>query len=101
MKRFIAIIGLLELALLACSSTGGESADGALDLGPTEIEADATGGDVSTSPAYPDGPYGMAVGETIAKLEFYNQKTEETASLAQWYQHPKVKLLMLVSTAAW
>jgi hypothetical protein len=51
--------------------------------------------------AYPGGPYGTVVGAVMENLAWYEPATGLTLELAQWYQHPKVKLLMLVSTAGW
>jgi hypothetical protein len=76
------------LALVACAASG---AEGTAD----------TAGENDALDAYPAGPYGTAVGDTIANLGFYDPESGETAFLSRWYQDRKTKLLMLVSTAAW
>ncbi len=99
MPRLRTLLGLLPFLLAACAGNdAGGSADATGDTsGSGDVALEAEGAEAS----YPAGPYGTVAGETIAPLEFYDPKTEETISIAQWYQHPKIKLLMLVSTAAW
>jgi hypothetical protein len=68
------------------------------DLGRA-VPPDVTEAEVMA--AYPGGPYGTVVGAVMENLSWYEPATGLTLELAQWYQHPKVKLLMLVSTAGW
>ncbi len=108
------------LLLAACGGSGSTSAgapspsdqaDGksavtdvqlAADTGSSQ-QTDASAGspDVPTTIAYPKGPYGNKVGDTVGDLDFYDPKTEKSYFLYDWYQHPKVKMLMLISTALW
>jgi hypothetical protein len=94
------------LTLLACLVAG--LALGCGDDATEEAPADTSAPDLPKSEEdapqaanYPSGPYGATAGETIEDLEFYDPEAEGPARLSQWYQHPKAKLLMLVSTAAW
>ncbi len=100
---------LLPLALLgafALSCDGGGGSESGAEPGedtslPDAQPVDDAEEEVASLPSYPDGPFGVTMGETIEDLGFYDPETEELSYLRQWYQHPKVKLLMLISTAAW
>lgn len=85
----------------ACDGGGGSSGPAADTTQPDAAPAGDAEDDVAVAPAYPPGPYGVLAGEIIEDLGFYDPETEEMVHLHQWYQHPKIKLLMLVSTAAW
>ena len=115
MKIVQSVALLASILLLAACSAGAPSpsdqADGksavtdvqlAADTGSSQ-QTDASAGspDVPTTIAYPKGPYGNKVGDTVSDLDFYDPKTEESHFLYDWYQDPKVKMLMLISTALW
>jgi hypothetical protein len=99
MKRVLAILSLLPLALWACATDEGGGGD-TTDILSAEVGADGSA-EADVDDGYPAGPYGYVAGETVENLSFYDPASEETVSLARWYQHPTIKLLMLVSTAAW
>ena len=105
MSRFMLLLlatGLIALCASSCDSGSNGSGTPAEDTSAEDTPSpDDTQDDVAVVPSYPEGPYGVIAGETIDDLGFYNPVTEEMEYLNQWYQHPKIKLLMLVSTAAW
>ena len=70
---------------------------------PTDVSADddGAGGDQGPPVAYAEGPFGVKEGEVITDLSFYDPFNEESVWLHQWYQDPKKKILMLVSTTGW
>ena len=78
---------LLVFGFLAC----GTASDG----------ADTPSADVAVEWTYPEGPYGTAKDDIIDDLSFYEPVGEATVWLHQWYQDPKVRLLMIISTAGW
>jgi len=105
-RVYVVLRLLLPFALagafaLSCDGGGGDGNGPGEDTNLPDVPPTDAAEDVSPSPAYPAGPYGVLMGEVIEDLGFYDPETEEMVQLNQWYQHPKVKLLMLVSTAAW
>ena len=92
---------LLLAGATACDGGGGSAGPAADTSLPDTAPAEDAEDDVAVAPAYPPGPYGVVMGEIIEDLGFYDPESEEMVHLHQWYQHPKIKLLMLVSTAAW
>jgi hypothetical protein len=89
---------------VACDSGSDTNQNGVPDIAAAEVvdttaPADLQTADVAT--AYAPEPYGTVAEATIGDFGFYDPTTEETVYLHQWYQDPKVKLLMIISTAAW
>ncbi len=97
------LILLLILGVAAsCDSGGGDGNEPGADTSLPDTEpTEDTAADLPGVAAYPEGPYGVVMGETITNLEFYDPDTEGPIYLDQWYQHPEAKLILLVSTAAW
>ena len=92
---------LALFAALAMSCGGDGDTEPAVTDAGTKPDVPAANDGSSDGPSYPAGPYGVVTGETIADLGFYDPETEGQVQLAQWYQHPKTRLLMVISTAAW
>ena len=100
--RLALLLLLLAGAALSCDSGGGGATEPGADTSLPDTEpSDDTAEDLAVVPSYPEGPYGVVMGETIANLEFYAPDTEGPVYLDQWYQHPEAKVILLVSTAAW
>ncbi len=88
---------VLVSILAACSASG--DADGTdTNSGEQDIINEATAPDLVS---YPEGPFGIEMGQVIADLGFYDPATEGTVYLHQWYQHPEARVLLIISTAAW
>ncbi len=51
--------------------------------------------------AYPEGPYGTKQGDTIANLSFWDPWEGRMVELAEFYNRPEVKMLVIVSGAGW
>ena len=100
-----AAVALLLLVQLSCDDGNSKPQDTAPDGAVADVQDDGSG--VLDAPveevgiAYAAEPYGTVAESTIADLGFYDPGTKETVFLHQWYQDPKVKLLMIISTAAW
>lgn len=88
---------VLVSILAACSASGGSDGSDTGD-GEQDIAAEATAPEVVS---YPEGPFGTAMGETIADLEFYDPVSESSVYLHEWYQHTEAQVLLVISTAAW
>ena len=90
------LVCLIALAA-ACACSGTNSSD------PVDNKAseDLPETDSLVEAPYPDGPYGVAMGETIDNLGFYEPEGETTEFLQQWYGHPEKNVLLIISTAAW
>ena len=101
--HFLLSLLLLLVGGAAGCDGGGSGATPGADTAPAEDAApvEDTAEDLAGIPAYPEGPYGVTMGETIADLSFYDPETEGPVMLDQWYQHPEARLLMVISTAAW
>lgn len=100
--HFLAVLLLAVVgAAVSCDSGGGGGEPAADTIPPDTDPAEDTAEDLAVVPAYPEGPYGVTMGETLANLSFYDPDTEAPVYLDQWYQHPEAKLLMVISTAAW
>jgi hypothetical protein len=103
-RRMLRVFILAALLVLPACDSGTDG--GPKDVVGSDLPVDGPGDvghgeDLVAEAPYPDGPYGYTAGETVADLGFYDPGTGETLYLHQWYQDPKVKLLMLISTAAW
>ncbi len=107
-----ATVLLLVPPFLFVGCAGGSEGREAASAGDTSPAEEAVAGetaddnlavvpDLPPEVGYPPEPYGYTEGQTVADLSFYEPETGDTIHLHQWYQDPKVKLLMLVSTAAW
>jgi hypothetical protein len=64
------------------------------DMGPLQPDMAVGNGD------YPDAPYGVAVGETIEDLQFVDWH-DVAYSLSDMRDEPNVRLIALISVAAW
>lgn len=99
------VLALLVGTLMACDGGSDKPQDSAPEIITAADMADSAApldvGAEEVAAAYPPGPFGTLKEATIADLGFLVPDTEETLFLHQWYQDPKVKLLMIVSTAAW
>jgi hypothetical protein len=100
-QRLGLIAALLVLGAAGCDSGGGASDPAADTRLPDTPPAEDAAEDLAIIPAYPEGPYGVAMGETIENLSFYDPDAAAPVYLDQWYQHPEARLLMIISTAAW
>jgi len=109
------------LSLVACDS-GGPAAT-PTDATPTDAtvadtastspaEADASAPDASAPDAsapdpsaptlaYPDGPFGTNYLDITRDLEFFDPWTGALPRLADYYQHPDIKVLLVSSAAGW
>jgi hypothetical protein len=95
---------LMLVLQVACDSGSDSNQNGEPDIATAEVVDTTAPVDLQTAEvvvAYAPEPYGTVAEATIADFGFYDPTTEETVYLHQWYQDPKVKLLMIISTAAW
>jgi hypothetical protein len=94
-------VGDTQPAVDTGSSGQADVSGEALDVPGSSPDVPGSSPDVLAATARPVGPFGQKVGDTVANLDFYNPETEKPYLLYDWFQDPKVKMLMLVSTAAW
>ncbi len=95
---------LMLVVQVGCNGGADNNQNGESDVAATEVldstgPADLQAGEVSA--AYAPEPFGTVAEATIADFGFYDPDTDSKVYLHQWYQDPKIKLLMIISTAAW
>jgi len=95
---------VMLLTLVACDGGSDNGNDPVPDVTATdllEVSAPEDVGNEEVIAAYPPEPYGTVAEATIDDFGFFDPSNKETIYLHEWYQHPEIKLLMLISTAAW
>lgn len=90
------VVCVIALAM-ACACSAADSSDPIDSTGSEDLPES----DLVVQAPYPEGPYGVVMGETIDNLGFYEPEGETTEYLQQWYGHPEKKVLLIISTAAW
>lgn len=101
MQKSMIVVALALGLVLGCDSGGGDGAG---------VDAVEGGEDTKTPPGdsvvpppgeYPAGPYGQAVGSIIAPHDFLIPGDNTEIRLADYYQHPDKRVLLINASAGW